>query len=105
MVSSWPPTVGFNVKNSSDNYADTAGFARYYNEEHRHSGIRFVTPDQRHQGQDKAVLERRKQVCEMAMKKHPERWSQKRIRNLSWQEQVTLNPVKKEEIRDAKIAA
>jgi hypothetical protein len=26
MVSSWPPTVGFNVKNSSDNYADTAGF-------------------------------------------------------------------------------
>jgi hypothetical protein len=25
MVSSWPPTVGFNVKNSSDNYADTAG--------------------------------------------------------------------------------
>jgi putative transposase len=25
-------------------------FSCYYNEEHRHSGIRFVTPDQRHQG-------------------------------------------------------
>jgi hypothetical protein len=41
----------------------------------------------------------------MAMKKHPERWSQKRIRNLNWQETVTLNPVRKEEIQAAKMAA
>ena len=39
------------------------------------------------------------------MKRHPERWSQKRIRNLSWQDKVTLNPVKKEEIQAVKMAA
>ena len=26
----------------------------WYNEEHRHSGIRYVTPQQRHNSQDKA---------------------------------------------------
>ena len=28
-----------------------AGFVHWYNEEHRHSGIRFVTPGQRHRGE------------------------------------------------------
>ncbi len=37
-------------------------FAQYYNEEHCHSGTRFVMPKQRHQGQDKKVLEQRKRV-------------------------------------------
>ena len=97
------PSGGFETLTAAREWMLT--FARYYNEEHRHSGIRFVTPEQRHQGQDKAVLERRKHVCEMAMKRHPERWSQKRIRNLSWQDKVTLNPVKKEEIQAVKMAA
>lgn len=30
---------------------------RWYNEEHRHSAIGFVTPSQRHAGQDMALLE------------------------------------------------
>mgnify|MGYP000722365020 CR=1 FL=1 len=80
-------------------------FARYYNEEHRHSGIRLVTPEQRHQGQDKRVLKQRKHVCEMAMKEHPERWSQKRIRNLRWQDKVTLNPLKEKETQAVERAA
>lgn len=28
----------------------------WYNDEHRHSGIRYVTPGQRHCGQDQAIL-------------------------------------------------
>ena len=32
-------------------------FVTWYNTEHRHSAIRFVTPDQRHRGEDIAILE------------------------------------------------
>jgi putative transposase len=35
------------------------GFVEWYNVEHRHSGIQFVTPAQRHRGEDVAVLEAR----------------------------------------------
>jgi hypothetical protein len=31
-------------------------FVRWYNDEHRHSGIRFVTPSARHVGHDRAIL-------------------------------------------------
>ncbi len=34
----------------------------WYNHEHRHSGIRFVTPAQRHAGLDTAILKQRKAV-------------------------------------------
>jgi transposase InsO family protein len=50
-------------------------FVRWYNYEHRHSGIRHVTPDQRHSGADKEVLQNRQAVYETARQKHPERWS------------------------------
>jgi transposase InsO family protein len=33
-----------------------AEFVRWYNVEHRHSGIRYVSPQQRHTGEDQAVL-------------------------------------------------
>ncbi len=39
-------------------------FVRWYNDEHQHSAIKFVTPNQRHHGLDKALLENRKQVIE-----------------------------------------
>ena len=35
------------------------GFVQWYNYEHRHSAIRFVTPMQRHTGEDKAILAKR----------------------------------------------
>jgi putative transposase len=35
------------------------GFVRWCNQELRHSGIRFVTPRERHEGQDQAILEKR----------------------------------------------
>jgi len=36
------------------------GFVGWYNNEHRHSRIKFVTPNQRHQGLDVEILENRK---------------------------------------------
>ncbi len=66
-------------------------FIHWYSHEHRHSGIRFVTPAQRHQGQDKGLLERRHGVYQAAREAHPERWSGD-TRNWRWIDQVQLNP-------------
>jgi transposase InsO family protein len=43
-----------------------AGFVDWYNHQHRHSAIQFVTPEQRHTGQDRAILKQRKMVYETA---------------------------------------
>jgi transposase InsO family protein len=50
------------------------GFVRWYNHEHRHSGIRYVTPEQRYRGQDVTVLAAREGVYTRARTRHPERW-------------------------------
>ena len=50
-------------------------FVRWYNHEHRHSAIRFVTPQERHSGQDHDILQRRHVVYEQARQRHPQRWA------------------------------
>jgi putative transposase len=66
-------------------------FVSWYNEDHQHSGIRFVTPAQRHAGQDVAILENRKQVYAAARARAPHRWTRS-TRNWSHIEVVRLNP-------------
>lgn len=66
-------------------------FVQGYNHAHRHSGIRFVTPAQRHQGQDPAILAYRQAVYERARERHPQRWSGS-IRNWQPLTEVWLNP-------------
>ncbi len=68
-------------------------FVDWYNQEHLHSSIKFVTPEQRHHGDDKEVLAKRKEVYEKAKQKHPERWSGQ-IRNWDEIKEVYLNPEK-----------
>lgn len=51
------------------------GFVEWYNNEHRHSGIQFVTPVERHTGRDVEILAKRKEVFEAAKARNPERWS------------------------------
>jgi putative transposase len=62
-----------------------------YNHEHCPSGIRFVTPQQRHSGQDQAILAQRQAIYEQARARHPERWS-RAIRNWNPITEVWLNP-------------
>ncbi len=69
-------------------------FVGWYNHQHLHSAISFVTPDQRHQGLDRQILVKRKQVYEQAKSNHPERWSGA-TRNWEPVEEVYLNPEKK----------
>lgn len=51
------------------------GLVTWYNHDHRHSAIRFVTPAQRHAQQDPAILARRQTVYALAKVRHPDRWS------------------------------
>ena len=74
-------------------------FVKWYNTEHLHSGINFITPYQRHYGLDEKIMENRIKVYEEAKAKHPERWS-KEIRNWELPEYVALNPIAEEEIND-----
>lgn len=67
------------------------GFVRWYNTEHLHSGIKFVTPDDRHDGRSEVILEKRKEVYEEAKRRNPERWS-RQTRNWDSVESVVLNP-------------
>ena len=68
-----------------------AAFVRWYNVEHRHSGIRYVSPAQRHAGEDHAILAARHTVYQQARELHPARWSGG-TRNWSPAGAVTLNP-------------
>jgi putative transposase len=50
-------------------------FVNLYNTEFLHSGIKFVTPHQRHYGLDIKLLEKRNEVYKKARAQKPERWS------------------------------
>jgi putative transposase len=67
-------------------------FTDWYNYSHCHSGLKFVTPIQRHKGEDLEILKQRKIVYEAAKLKNPERWSRK-TRNWDHEQLVELNPV------------
>ncbi len=51
-----------------------AGLVRWYNHEHRHSAIRFVTPAERHAHLDQEILARRATLYERARQRNPLRW-------------------------------
>jgi len=69
------------------------GFERWYNTEHHHSALRFVTPGQRHRGEDRALLAQRDALYQAAKAAHPERWSGN-TRNWEPDTTVLLNPGK-----------
>jgi putative transposase len=69
----------------------TLQFVQWYNHQHKHSGLKFVTPAQRHDGRDTAILRHREQVYEAAKRRRPERWSGA-TRNWKLNNEVWLNP-------------
>ncbi|EGU4505676.1 IS3 family transposase [Salmonella enterica] len=87
----WWPENGF--RTIDDVRAWINRFVNWYNLEHKHSGIKYVTPDERHRGLDVKILAARKSVYRQAQKQHPERWSQQ-LRNWDYIQEVYLNPEK-----------
>jgi putative transposase len=68
-----------------------ASFVGWYNDEHQHSGIKFVTPSQRHAGHDAEILAHRAAVYREARSRNPSRWSRD-TRDWTPVETVRLNP-------------
>lgn len=68
------------------------GFVDWYNHQHLHSAIRFVTPADRHAGRHLDILERRAAVFADARARHPERWSRD-VRNLDPISSVVLHSI------------
>ena len=68
-------------------------FVQWYNHEHRHSGIKFTTPHERHTGKDIEILAARTLVYKKAKLANPKRWSGE-IKNWDHIEEVYLNPEK-----------
>jgi putative transposase len=83
------PTKGFT--NLDEARAWAAAFVHWYNVDHRHSGIRYVSPAQRHAGEDHAILAARHALYTKAREEKPARWSRD-TRNWSPIGAVTLNP-------------
>lgn len=95
------PTKG--VATKAEAQAWVKPFANWYNGAHLHSAIRFVMPNARHTGHDRATLEIRAGLYAKARAQNPEHWSGK-TRNGQPAGSVWLTPERETsapEIRDA----
>jgi putative transposase len=70
-------------------------FVDWYNNEHRHSGLKYVSPSQRHRGEAGALLAKRRALYQAAQAKNPARWS-RQTRNWHLADSVYLNPERTE---------
>ena len=86
------PDHPFEDLDSARNWAEH--FVNWYNNEHLHSGICFVTPADRHDGKDIGILEKRHQIYLDAKANHPERWTGA-TRNWKHISEVALNKINK----------
>jgi len=67
------PSQPFNSLKQAESWVER--FVKWYNEEHLHSSIGFLSPKQRHEGEGEEVLKKRREVYEQARRERPERWS------------------------------
>ena len=83
------PSAAF--KSLEDARGWVEAFVRWYNEEHRHSAIQFVTPAQRYAGVHIEILSGRTEVYEEAKRNNPNRWSSQ-VRDWEPEEKAVLKP-------------
>jgi hypothetical protein len=83
------PVKGFAELDTAREWA--AHFVHWYNNDHRHSGIKYVTPAQRHANQDRPLLTARHELYLRARQSNPRRWSGQ-TRDWTPVAAVTLNP-------------
>jgi putative transposase len=83
------PVKGFETLEAAREWG--AAFVHWYNLEHKHSGIRYVSPQQRHTGEDRAILAARHVLYAKAKERNPARWA-RHTRNWNPIGPVTLNP-------------
>lgn len=66
-----------------------------YNNEHHHRSINFVTPAERHAGQDHEILAKRQATIEQARAQKPSRWVKGHVMNCKSAGPQYLNPVER----------
>lgn len=96
------PDKGFTDLEQARQWA--ADFVHWYNHEHRHSGIRYVSPAQRHAGADAAILAARHELYRQARERNPRRWSGD-TRNWTPAAAVALNPERDSVVKTHSAAA
>jgi putative transposase len=92
------PASGFTCLEHARGWA--TDFMAWYNHDHRHSGIRFVSPAQRHAGCDQDILARRHTLYMSARTANPRRWA-RHTRNWQPIAAVTLNPERESVVNTA----
>lgn len=85
------PPAGFATLADAREWADN--LIDWYNHQHRHSSLRFITPAQKHAGEDILLLAKRKELYDAKRAEKPHRWIQKKTRNWDPVLATTLNPV------------
>jgi putative transposase len=93
------PVEGFETIAAAREWVN--GFVEWYNNEHYHSGLNFITPNSRHNGTADKIMKKRKTVYNTARESHPERWT-RNIRNWELPDTVSLNPTKENERNNSK---
>jgi hypothetical protein len=88
---SWPKD---GLKNIDDAREWVTNFVSWNNKIHKHSGIKYVTPEERHNGLDNDLLANRRRVYLKAQQANPCRW-RNNIRNWDYIHEVSLNPESK----------
>jgi putative transposase len=83
------PTKGFADLQHARDWASR--FVQWYNHDHRHSAICYVSPAQRHAGRDHDILAARHALYVRSKAAHPRRWP-RNTRNWNPITVVTLNP-------------
>jgi len=83
------PSKGFATLEDARNWVSR--FVLWYRFTHRHSGLRFVTPQEFHFGKAADILAHRHEVYQLAREKNPLRWRGK-TRNWDPPTEVWLNP-------------
>jgi len=85
------PPEGFPNLQSARQWADL--FVRGYNQHHRHSALKFVTPNEKHARNDVEILRKRHDLYQHAKSQKPRRWIRGKTRNWEPVQVTSLNPI------------
>jgi putative transposase len=94
------PTKPFESVEAARDWVEV--FVSWYNTQHLHSGINFITPESKHKGEDVEMLNKRNNIYIAAKEKNPSRWSGA-TRNWKPITCVKLNNLKQENKSDKSI--
>ena len=90
------PSNGFPCLKTAREWA--LKFVEWYNHQHLHSSLNFVTPELKHTGGDAKTLHLRSKLYEEAKRKNPKRWIKGKTRDWTPISQTSLNPTDEREI-------